>query len=157
MSYYLDHGVANDWEACSIASAGGAAGMGVAAYFFEFRSQKANCRAYFVFVGAAIGEGGGLSFSGGSPDELLHNTDANAWSTLDCGYFSLSQLDLAVGQVFSGGGSLGYGYSATGISAGLWPVLFARQNVSGWGSGFGLSATGTTGFWKQVGDSDMYS
>jgi hypothetical protein len=157
MSYYTDHGVGADWEACGIASAGGAAGLGASLYFFEFRSQSANCRAYFVFVGATIGEGGGLSFSGGSPSDLIHNQDSSIWTALDCGYFSASQLDLSVGQIFSGGGSVGYGYSAMGISAGLFPVLFSGQNVSGWGSGVGLSVTGTTGLWKQVGDSDVYS
>src|SRR6202008_4639321 len=98
MSYYLDHGAAIDWEACGVLSAGGSGGIGALLYFFEFRSRSANCRAYFAMVGAALGEGGGLSFSGGNPSELTHNTDDNAWSFLQCNdYFSLSNLNLSVG------------------------------------------------------------
>jgi hypothetical protein len=146
VSYYLDHGAAIDWEACGVLSAGGSAGIGALLYFFEFRSRSANCRAYFAMVGAALGEGGGLSFSGGNPSELTHNTDDNAWSFLQCNdYFSLSNLNLSVGQIFSEGASLGYGYSACLISAGLFPVLFARQNCSGWGSGVGIQITACTG------------
>jgi hypothetical protein len=158
MSYYLDHGTALDWEASSIASTGFAEGIGAHVYFFEFRSRSANCRAYFAFVGASIGEGGGLSFSGGSPGELIHNTDANAWSLLQCNdYFSLSDLDLSVGQIWTGGGALYYGYSLCFIAAGLFPVLFSKQSCSGWGSGLGVQITGCTGFWKQISSSDLYA
>jgi len=158
MSYYTDHGTACDWQACGVATIGGAEGLGGGVFFFEFRSKSANCRGSFMFLAAGLGLGGDMGGgSGPSPGDVIHNRQPDLWTSLECiNYFSADDLDMSVGQLFLGTVTGAYGYSVVRISAGLLPVLFRLQSCSGWSTGVGVGAAVFTGVWKQLGTSSVY-
>lgn len=146
--------MATDWECVGIAQAGGAFVVGAAVYLFEFRSQIADRRAQYIFVGGAFGFGGSLG--GGvapSPGDIVYNRHPELWASISCERsFLADDLHGAYGALSTLGISAAYGYSLTGISAGLIDPLFRDQNVSGWGTGLGVAGVMMPGLWLRFGE-----
>lgn len=149
---------AGDWEACGIASMGGAAGGGAGVYFFEFRSKKADCRASFILTAGGVGAGGSLGGAvAPSPVDVAKNRMPELFSALKClRSFSCDYLDWSYGGLYGVGVAGAYGYSMAKISAGLFPRLFLDQDVSGWSIGVGITAVSFRGTWIQLGSSRGY-
>jgi hypothetical protein len=148
-----------DWEVCGVAGVGGASELALGSSMWMFRSQMANCLVKFVFVGAGVGGGGDLGGAGApSPTDVARGTASSSWTRLQCNCpFSVQDLNWASGRITSLGAAFAYGYSACFISAGSFPSLFNSQDVSGWGTGVGLSGSLLLGVWKQLGSSTAYS
>jgi hypothetical protein len=150
---------ATDWQACGVVSLGGAVIAGVQVYFFEFRSQQANCRATFLFIGAGLGLGGDL---GGAvapdPSSIVHNQNPDLWTSLEIGNgpFSASDLDMSYAGITQATVAGAYGYSAVAITAGFGSPLFEAQNVSGWTVGVGVTVSAMAWIWKQLGPGSSY-
>jgi hypothetical protein len=146
--------IGDDWQACGVASAALADGVGGSLGLWEFRSHDANIRATLVF--ACVGLGFGIdgscgSTAGPSPSDVVHNTQPNLWSDLNCQRkFALHDLDWTTGQMSVLSAAAMYGYSSTSIAAGSYPVLFSASDASGWSPGVALSATAFWGIWKSL-------
>jgi hypothetical protein len=158
MSDETDAGMGSDWQCVGVVSMGGAVGLGGQLCFYEFRSQAANCRATFIFVGAGIGLGGDL---GGAvapdPSSVIHNQQPDLWAALKCERpFSANDLNWSYAAMSGINVEATYGYSLCGISAGLVDPLFTDQNVSGWNVGVGATASIMVGVWKRLGTSSAY-
>ena len=154
-----DDAAAADWQACGVATIGGAVGAGVQVYFFEFRSMAADCRATFLFIGGGLGLGGDLG-GGTAPDpsSVIHNQIPDLWTSLEIGNgpFSANDLNLSYAALSQATAAGAYGYSAVSITAGWARPLFSSQNVSGWTVGVGLNVSMMIGVWKKLGSGSSY-
>jgi hypothetical protein len=147
---------ANDWQVCGVITLGGAVILGAVIYLFEFRSQAANFRGTFLFLGAGLGGGGDLNGATmPSPSDIAHNTNPDLWTNVNCAIpFSADDLNVCYGATGAGTVAFIGGYSVMGITAGLIPNLFDSQDVSGWGTGVGASVIFTVGLWQRMGGSE---
>jgi hypothetical protein len=149
---------AADWQCVGIAQVGGAVGLAAGIYCFDFRSQSADFRGTYLFIGGGLGLGGSLG--GGmapSPGDFIHNTPPDVWTSLQVQRpFSGSELDLAYASISSLGAAGAYGYTLMSITAGWADPLFTTQNVSGWGTGVGVSGAMLIGVWKMIGYEHPY-
>jgi hypothetical protein len=149
---------AADWQCVGVAQVGGAVVLAAGLFCFEFRSEAANFRGQYLFVGGGIGAGGSLG--GGtapSPGDFISDTPPDLWTSLQCEReFSADDLHLAYAALSNLGAAGAYGYTLMGISAGLTDPLFTDQNVSGWGTGVGISGSILVGVWTRIGGTDFY-
>ena len=149
---------AADWEACGVAQVGVVVGVGAGLYLFEFRSKSANARAIYSFLSVGIGLGGSLG--GGtapSPSDVVTNSQSSPFSALRCRRpFSCEDLNHSFAEMKTLGIGGGYGYSATLISAGYFDRLFYEQDVSGWGTGVGITGAKLEGVWTGWRLNDYY-
>ncbi len=148
----------SDWECVGVAQVGGAAILAAGLYCFEFRSQGANYRGKLLFVGGGLGAGGSLG--GGvapSPADFASHQYPNLWTPLNCRRpFSADELHLAYAALATIGAAAAYGYAITRITAGWVTPLFTDQDVSGWGTGLGVTAAMMPGIWREIGHSEYY-
>jgi hypothetical protein len=152
------HTQANDWEIAIVCQAGGAEKVGGGVFFADVRSQKAMTRSAFLFLGGGFGFGGSIGGAGApSPGDVLRNHRPDMYTKIPCKVrFSVDDLDCSSGRITSLGAAGAYGYTKMFISAGTFPNLFSSVDVSGWGTGVGISGSVFVGMWKQLGDAGGY-
>ena len=160
MSSY-DSGSGADWQACGVATVGGAYFAGAMLTIFEFRSQQANCRSTFLFIGAGVGYGGDLGGATGiSPGNVIHNQQPDLWTDLSGsignGPFSADDLNWSYAALCQATVAGALGYSLCTIRAGWARPLFDTTSVNGWVVGVGVVGSMMPGIWKRLGDSSAY-
>lgn len=149
---------AADWQCVGVAQAGGAVGLAAEIACFEFRSASADFRGKYLLIGGGLGLGGNLG--GGvapSPGDFVDNALPDLWTSLEVRRpFTATDLDLAYASATSLGAAAAYGYTLMSLTAGWMDPLFTAQDVSGWGTGVGISGVMLVGVWKLIGESSYY-
>jgi hypothetical protein len=144
---------AADWQALSIVTMGGAAGVGAEVIFFQFRSKEADYEGTYLFLGAGLGAGGSLGGAiAPSPSDFANGGhNINLWSDIKSKKpFSGDDLDATYLAVDSASFAGAYGYSVMLITAGTFTKYFSMQNVGGWGVGVGVTISGMGGILKRL-------
>lgn len=139
---------ASDWEVLGFCQVGGAAVLGAAVWFFNFRSKTANVDEIFNLSAGLGGVGG--SIGGSTLPDLAGNL---VYTPVTCAQpFSLYDLNGAAGMVGNAGVSFAVGYSAILIAASKLAVggaLF-HQEAHGFSAGVGASVVWGFGVWTHM-------